>query len=42
MDITFIIGLGMLIVFLIAVIIQIWKDNRNEKHYWQNKLPKRK
>ncbi len=37
MDITIMIGLGMLIVFLIAVIIRLWKDNHNEKSFWEKR-----
>jgi hypothetical protein len=36
MDITIIIGFFMLVIFLIAVIILIWKDNRNEKRFWKD------
>lgn len=37
MDTTTLIGLGMLIVFILAVIIRLWKDNRNESEYWNNR-----
>lgn len=31
------IGLGMLIAFLLAVIVRIWQDNRNEERFWNNR-----
>jgi MFS-type transporter involved in bile tolerance (Atg22 family) len=37
MDIAMLIGIGMLIIFLLAVIVRIWKDNRNERKYWENR-----
>ncbi|RKR84292.1 hypothetical protein BDD43_4524 [Mucilaginibacter gracilis] len=30
------IGFGMLVLFLIAVIITIWKDTRKEKRFWDD------
>ncbi|WP_345330011.1 putative holin-like toxin [Mucilaginibacter defluvii] len=42
MEITTLIGFGMLVVFLLAIIIQIWKDNRNEKRTWSELKAKNK
>ena len=36
METTMLIGIGMLIVFLLAVIVEIWRDTQKEKHFWDN------
>jgi len=37
MDTATVIGFAMLVTFLIAVIITIWKDTRREKRFWQDR-----
>ncbi len=37
MDTASNIGYALIVIFLLAVIIRLWKDNQNEKSFWNNR-----
>jgi hypothetical protein len=41
MEIATLIGFGMLALFLVLMIINIWKDNRRESRLWNERNNKR-